>query len=266
MIFLIIFIYFNRKYIFNIKKNNNFIIYNRNILDIYNIYNNDTNEKENSNQNFYNLYSKTYSNKNLINDCSNKFSSSKKYSETNINVNKIIKLQRDENNKGINDLLKLLNVNNFDEGFVKLNNLKKIETDYMQMIGMFNKFREIEWETEENNFLTWLTLINEKNKKNVKYSNFCKDIMIRNNINDFDGFKYFIDRLLIEKEKEIFNKKVIKNKNNVYIKKYGIRNNKEYEINEDDLQPKGYSYYSNPKNDNQLIYYGCNNNESDINI
>ena len=122
----------------------------------------------------------------------------------NFDENSNIKEDKNNDKDKINKLLLMLNVNNINEAIFKVDKLlnyenciNKLKDLYNDMINNNNYNEKIDLDKN----LYWLSNIIKNYKKNEKYKNYCKNIMIQNKINHFHEFKSFIDNILVKNRK-----------------------------------------------------------------
>ena len=97
----------------------------------------------------------------------------------------------------------MLNVKNINEEILKVDNLLKYEQYLNKMKELYvekKNYGEKKNYDFDNNF-KWLSDIIKKYKKNEAYKNYCKTIMEKNKIKNFDDFKDFINNILVKNKK-----------------------------------------------------------------
>ena len=201
---------FNSKYTINKAKNNSLLSLdeenkNKNELsDI--IFNNKKKyifDKNNSNDNIYVINTNSTDKKNKINYITKNIS--------HLNLEKInfssdercenTDTSEDKDKDKINKLLYMLNANNLDDAIQKVGNLLKYEKYINKLKELYNEPHKRNNYNEQNNNLFWVSSIIKRYKKNEKYRNYCKNIMLQNEITHFNEFKNFIDNILIKNRK-----------------------------------------------------------------
>jgi hypothetical protein len=221
----------------NIKTKNNYknAYENLNIKDDEDIYSQDLKQNKNDNNN---------------NNIKEKFENADK-SEEDVKNNK----EKDI----INKLLYMLKTKNINDVIYKVDKLLKYEKFIMKLNELynennkvkFNKYNNINNRNEKIDLeknLAWISNVIKKSKKNEKYRNYCKNIMMKNKINHFSEFRNFIDNILIKNRK---NKGFIIEVKNI--------------LCEDDYYSKNNNNNKNPKQINNINYISSKNMKTDIN-
>jgi hypothetical protein len=159
----------------------------------------------------------------------------------------------------INKLLYMLKTKNINDVIYKVDKLLKYEKFIMKLNELynennkvkFNKYNNINNRNEKIDLeknLSWISNVIKKSKKNEKYRNYCKNIMMKNKINHFSEFRNFIDNILIKNRK---NKGFIIEVKNI--------------LCEDDYYSKNNNNNKNPKQINNINYISSKNMKTDIN-
>ena len=105
----------------------------------------------------------------------------------------------------------MLNVNNINDGIMKVNNLLNYERDINKLKEIYSKNNNNEkYKIDKNG--KWLSNIINNYKRNEKYKYFCQNIMDFYKIKNFEEFKMFI-KVLLNKNKK--NKKDYSNGKNI---------------------------------------------------
>ena len=142
----------------------------------------------------------------------------------------------------INFLLNMLNVNDINEGIIKVNNLLKYEKDINKLKELYKNAYHEKYNFDKNEI--WLSKIINNYKRNERYKNFCQNIMIIYKIKNFEEFKKFTKRLLAKtKNKDCKEYSNGKNKinfdenysNSKYKKADILKKNKNTKENEKDI-------------------------------
>ena len=208
----------NNKYVFSLDKHNlNEIIDNDNnfAMNSYKIQRNLKNNYFNKN------YSKSFNSNNIVNNSNKKIN--------NNNTDNIITNDKDN----INFLLNMLNVNNINEGIMKVNELLLYEKNINKLKQLYNDNNDENY--QYNNEDIWLSNVIKNYKRNEKYKNFCQNIMNHNNLTNFEDFKMFLKSLLKKDKNNKYNtnEKLDKFLDNIYSnnKINNSKNNKRKNIN-----------------------------------
>ena len=152
------------------------------------------------------------------------------------------KLEEIEN---INNIYKLVNTKNYKDCIHKINKLLNYEEFIHNLKKIYFKYNDNNNDFKLKDILFWISFhINYENKIN-KYEEFCKGIMEKFNINDFENFKIFFKNL------------VYKDKNN----KYFVNGMKQIFNNFNDFEPNKSIYNKSKKKFKNSIY----KNEDDLN-
>ena len=238
----------------NMKKLNYVFDYNNKIESNFNSWGNyktQGNIKSHNNNNLRQNISKSLNSKNIM--MNNSSIKNNKFKNNSNNDNDI-----GNDKEKINLLLNMLNVNNINDGLMKVNNLLNYEKD-------INKLKEIYSQNNENKIDKngkWLSDIIINYKRNEKYKNFCKNIMIFYKIKNFEEFKIFIKTLLNKNKR---NKKDYSNGKSINEKFYD-NNYLDKNINKTDNNKPNNSNLN--KGNNLYIEendkYNCSHNSEDI--
>ena len=147
----------------------------------------------------------------IVKNCVEK-DNSNNYNELIINKksNKNNKKEKiEKNNNDINNIYKLLKVTNTQESINKINELLKYEDFIHQIKKIYYNFNDHNNDFKLKDILFWITYnFNSKNKENNndnnKYEEYCKKIMKKYKIKNFDNFKMFFNELIM-KDKNSYN-------------------------------------------------------------
>ena len=118
--------------------------------------------------------------------------------DNNINICKDSNIYNNKDIIKINKLLKLLDVKNINDALYKVNILLKYEKSLNKIKNLYNDGNN---KNKLDDDLIWLSNIIKKYKKNEIYKKYCKTIMIKNKIKNFDEFKNFINNILVKNRK-----------------------------------------------------------------
>ena len=213
---------YNKNYITTLKENHKILkaksVYNNDYMKKKSIMNNDT---KNNDISFYNdaIDQKNGNKDNNINIVKPKIikyiktealnTNNNNNKNNNVNDMKITNKNINGNNKinsnaiEIDQIIKLMNVQNIDDAILKLKQLKKRNEFYFKIKNIycqndFTKKNKIikPSENECEKILSWIKKINSENKEIECYENLCKNIMYDNNINNFSEFKIFLNEIL----------------------------------------------------------------------
>ena len=201
----------------NNKNNNNQIYHHLSINNNSNNYNysNYINEKQKPNRNYSYKdicidIKKKNENNNSRNFNKNKSKSKKikyniDYIYENSNSDDIIEKSNIKNKKKIdvdkiNILLNTINADNINEAIKKVNNLIKYE-QYINELKQLYKENNNYYEKIINNDLIWLSNIIKNYKRNESYKKYCKNIMSKHKIDNFEDFKKFINNIFTKNKK-----------------------------------------------------------------
>ena len=195
-------------------------------------------------------YSKSLNQKNIY-DINNQKENEKNIDtniDTNFNINKV------------NEILKILNVNNINDAILKLKSLTNLEKGINKLKGMYLNKTNNSNKKEKINNLAWMSNILKSYKINESYKNFCQNIIIQYELKNFNNFKTFINNLLPELPKYNIN-------NNIYIRDIeSLSSEDNYFSN--DVNSKRYvnNYINeiNTLNNNENINNISNNNDMDF--
>jgi hypothetical protein len=195
-------------------------------------------------------YSKSLNQKNIY-DINNQKENEKNIDtniDTNFNINKV------------NEILKILNVNNINDAILKLKSLTNLEKGINKLKGMYLNKTNNSNKKEKINNLAWMSNILKSYKINESYKNFCQNIIIQYELKNFNNFKTFINNLLPKLPKYNIN-------NNIYIRDIeSLSNEDNYFSN--DVNSKRYvnNYINeiNTLNNNENINNISNNNDMDF--
>jgi len=159
----------------------------------------------------------------------------------------------------INKLLYMLKVKNINDVIYKVDKLLKYEKYIIKLNELYNENNKSKF-NKYNNFnnrnekidleknIAWISNTIKKSKKNEKYRNYCKNIMMKNKINHFSEFRNFIDNILIKNRK---NKGFIIEVKNI--------------LCEDDYYSKNQKNNKDPKKINNINYISSKNMKTDVN-
>ena len=159
----------------------------------------------------------------------------------------------------INKLLYMLKAKNINDVIFKVDKLLKYEKYIIKLNELYNENNKSKF-NKYNNFnnknekidldknIAWISNTIKKSKKNEKYRNYCKNIMMKNKINHFSDFRNFIDNILIKNRK-----------NNGFI--IEVKNI----LCEDDYYSKNHNNNKNPKKINNINYISSKNMKTDVN-
>ena len=163
-----------------------------------------------------------------------------KYNNLYLNDNQIEEIDN------INNIFKLLNVRNYKECLYKINKLLNYEEFIHNIKHIYLEFNDHNNNFKLKDILYWLSFHLNKDNKENKYEAFCKDIMRKFNISNFDNLKKY------------FNKLVDKERNN----KQFVNGMKELFNSFNEFQPNQTIYRNKSKTKFQKLTY---KNEDDIN-
>ena len=175
-----------------------------------------------------------YKTQKMIKDYNHNNYSSKSLNSNNMNNN--------NDKEKIDFLLNMLNVNDINEGIIKVNNLLKYEKDINQLKELYKNAYHEKYNFDKNEI--WLSKIINNYKRNERYKNFCQNIMIIYKIKNFEEFKKFTKKLLTKtKNKDYKEYSNGKNKINIdknysnskYNKADILKKNKNIKENEKDI-------------------------------
>ena len=146
----------------------------------------------------------------------------------------------------INNIFKILNVKNYKDCLYKIHKLLSYEDFIHNIKNIYYQFNDNNNNFNLKDILYWLSFHLNKDNKENKYEAFCKEVMGRYNISNFDNFKKF------------FNKLVDKDRNN----KHFVNGMKELFNSFNEFQPNQTLYKNKNRNKFQKLIY---KNEDDIN-
>lgn len=148
--------------------------------------------------------------------------------------------------ENINNIYKILNAKNYKDCLHKINKLLSYENFIHNMKKLYFQFNDNNNDFSLKDILFWISFhINNDNKIN-KYEEFCKEIMAKYDINNFEHLKIFFKKLVNE------------DKNN----KSFVKGMKEIFNNFNDFQPNKSIYSNTNRKKFQNVLY---RNEDDIN-
>jgi hypothetical protein len=187
-------------------------------------------------------YSKSLNQKNIY-DINNQ-----KENEKNIDTN----IDTNFNMNKVNEILKILNVNNINDAILKLKSLTNLEKGINKLKGMYLNKTNNSNKKEKINNLAWMSNILKSYKINESYKNFCQNIIIQYELKNFNNFKTFINNLLPKLPKYNIN-------NNIYIRDIESLSNEDNYFSNDVNSKRYVNNYINEINT-------LNNNENINNI
>ena len=170
--------------LFNNKKD--FIYFNRNKQNYYKQYNqrNNSNKIKTCYYTTKNNFIINQKNRRKINTQDIEEKNSKKYeNEETIEINDLLKV------------LKLNNVNDLKEKLRELNNIKKFSK---KVVSLYYKFNNISSKDDINldDILYWISSLSKIKNEKDEYKQYCMKLMRDNHINNFNELKSFIDNIL----------------------------------------------------------------------
>ena len=128
------------------------------------------------------------------------------FNDSNCNLHNIFE-EEEENSKKyenkdkcfeLNELMKLLKLNNTNDLKKRLNELYTTKMFTDKVISLFHKSNKNKEKEEINldDILFWISSISNYKKENEVYKKYCEQLMKKNNINNFEEMKLFIDKML----------------------------------------------------------------------